>query len=162
MTKHSSGHPPTRKKPDTLKSNTLILRTAALVLLPLQLLFSIFLLLRGHDEPGGGFIAGLVASGAFSLYLFAYGKRATREILHLEPRDFLAFGLLLGTGAASLSLLLDEALMQSRSWTLRLGVAVEFKLSTVLLFDIGVYFAVLGTLLTIVFALMETEDQVEA
>src|SRR5690606_11409553 len=40
--------------------DTVILRTAAFFLLPLQLLFSIFLLLRGHDEPGGGFIAGLV------------------------------------------------------------------------------------------------------
>lgn len=47
-----------------VKSGTLILSVAARLLLPLQLLFSVFLLLRGHDEPGGGFIAGLVAAGA--------------------------------------------------------------------------------------------------
>ena len=162
MTKPSPGQAPSHNKPDTLKGNTVILRTASLALLPLQLLFSIFLLLRGHDEPGGGFIAGLVASGAFALYLFAHGKRATREILHLEPRDFLALGLLIGTAAASLSLFSGQALMQAQWWTLNLGTTSKVKLSTVLMFDIGVYFAVLGTLLTIVFALMETEDQEEA
>lgn len=51
-----------------MKSNTVILHTAALAIMPLQLMFSVFLLLRGHDEPGGGFIGGLVAASAFVLY----------------------------------------------------------------------------------------------
>jgi len=51
-----------------MKTNTLILHTAALFIMPLQLMFSLFLLLRGHDEPGGGFIGGLVAASAFVLY----------------------------------------------------------------------------------------------
>ena len=55
------------------KADSLIMRTAALVVLPLQLVFSVFLLLRGHDAPGGGFIGGLVASGALALYLYAFG-----------------------------------------------------------------------------------------
>jgi len=76
------------------ESNTLILRTATLFLMPLQLLFSVFLLLRGHDEPGGGFIAGLVASGAVVLFLFSYGVREARSLLRVDPRDFLAAGLL--------------------------------------------------------------------
>ena len=66
-----------------VKSGTIILNTAARLLMPLQLLFSIFLLLRGHDEPGGGFIAGLVAAGAFTLYLFAFGVSATKEVLRM-------------------------------------------------------------------------------
>jgi L-alanine-DL-glutamate epimerase-like enolase superfamily enzyme len=51
--------------------NSLILRTAARYLLPLLILFSIFLLFRGHNEPGGGFVAGLVAAAAFALYALA-------------------------------------------------------------------------------------------
>ncbi len=62
-----------------------------------QLMFSVFLLLRGHDEPGGGFIAGLVAAGAFTLYLFAFGVSATKEVLRMvDPRDLIGAGLFFG------------------------------------------------------------------
>ncbi|HAO26148.1 MAG: Na(+)/H(+) antiporter subunit B [Methylophaga sp.] len=137
--------------------NTLILHTAALFLLPLQLIFSVFLLLRGHDEPGGGFIAGLVASGAFVLYLFAHGVASTREIMRVEPRDLLALGLLLGLAAMFPGMFHGEAFLTAQWWEFSLG-ETDIKLSTVLIFDIGVYFAVLGTILTIVMSLTESEE----
>lgn len=74
------------------EGDSLILRTGALIILPLQLLFSVFLLLRGHDEPGGGFIGGLVASGAFALYLYAFGVDALSRLLKVSPKDILAVG----------------------------------------------------------------------
>ena len=58
---------------------SLILRTATRYLLPLLLLFSIFLLLRGHNEPGGGFVAGLVAATAFALYALSTNVAAARQ-----------------------------------------------------------------------------------
>ncbi len=73
-----------------MKPNTLILHTAALAIMPLQLMFSVFLLLRGHDEPGGGFIGGLVAASAFVLYAFSFGAQATRKLLRVHPKDLLA------------------------------------------------------------------------
>lgn len=139
-------------------SSTIILRTSALFLLPLQLLFSLFLLLRGHDEPGGGFIAGLVASAAFVLYSFAHGDEPTRKVLRLDPRDLLALGLLLALASSLPALLLGQPLLTAQWWTLDLGADNQVKLSTVLLFDLGVYFTVLGTLLTIVTSLTEVED----
>lgn len=141
----------------TIKANTVILHTAALFLLPLQLLFSVFLLLRGHDEPGGGFIAGLVAAGAFVLYLFAHGVPSTRKIMRVDPHDLLGLGLLLGSVAALPALLFGEPFLTAQWWSFYLG-AQEIKLSTVLIFDIGVYFAVLGTILTIVVSLNEAEE----
>ena len=70
-----------------MRSSSLILNTAALAIVPLQLMFSVFLLLRGHDEPGGGFIGGLVAASAFVLYAFAFGASACWPSLPLtEPR----------------------------------------------------------------------------
>ncbi len=146
------------KEPRVVKDNTVILHTAALFLLPLQLLFSMFLLLRGHDEPGGGFIAGLVASGAFVLYLFAHGVESTRKIMRLEPHDLLGLGLLLGLASALPAVLFGQPLLTAQWWTLHLGPSTELKLSTVLLFDIGVYFAVLGTILTIVVSLTEAGE----
>lgn len=75
---------------------TLILRVASRYLLPLLLLFSIFILLRGHYLPGGGFVGGLVASIAFVLHAFANGLDNTRTLLRVHPAVFMPIGLALG------------------------------------------------------------------
>lgn len=134
--------------------DSLILRTAALIILPLQLLFSVFLLLRGHDEPGGGFIGGLVASGAFSLYLFAFGIKALNRLFWVSPKDILSIGLLLGLLATLPSLLLGQAFFTAQ-WAEFYFAGTLVKLSTVLIFDIGVYLAVIGTLMTMFVAIAE-------
>ncbi|MBB3191302.1 Na+/H+ antiporter subunit B [Halomonas cerina] len=139
-----------------VKSSTLILGVAAQLLLPLQLLFSVFLLLRGHDAPGGGFIAGLVAAGGFALYLFAHGRRAMAAILKVAPRDLIGAGLLLGLLSVVPAWWQDEAFFTAQWWTLPFGI----PLSTPLLFDLGVYLVVLGALLTAITALVEI-DQVD-
>lgn len=140
-----------------IKDNTVVLHTAALVLLPLQLLFSIFLLLRGHDEPGGGFIAGLVAAGTVVLYLFAHGVESTRRVIRLDPRDLLGFGLLMSTLSAFPALFRGESILTAQ-WVFFEFAGQPMKVSTVLIFDIGVYFAVIGTILTIVISLTEAEE----
>ena len=66
--------------------NSLLLRTAARFLVTLLLLFSIFLLLRGHNEPGGGFVGGLVAAGAFALYGLASNVVEARRALRVDTR----------------------------------------------------------------------------
>lgn len=141
-----------------MKSNTLILHTAALAIMPLQLMFSVFLLLRGHDEPGGGFIGGLVAASAFVLYAFAFGAESTRKLLHVTPRDLLAAGLLFALASTIPALWSGEAMLTAQWWQLPLPGEGYLKLSTVLIFDIGVYLAVLGTLMTFVIGLMESEE----
>lgn len=139
-----------------VKSSTLILGVAAQLLLPLQLLFSVFLLLRGHDAPGGGFIAGLVAAGGFALYLFAHGRRATAAILKVAPRDLIGVGLVLGVLSTLPAWWQGEPFFTAQWWTLPFGI----PLSTPLLFDLGVYLVVLGALLTAITALVEI-DQVD-
>jgi len=74
---------------------SLILSTATRLLLPLLLMFSIFLLLRGHNEPGGGFVGGLVAAAAFALHAIAYSVAATRRLLIIDPRALIGTGLLI-------------------------------------------------------------------
>lgn len=141
-----------------MKSNTLILHTAALFIMPLQLMFSVFLLFRGHDEPGGGFIGGLVASGAFVLYAFAFGSEATRRILRASPRDLLAAGLLLALASTIPAFLAGQPMLTAHWWEVPLPGDSYLKLSTPLIFDIGVYAAVLGTIMTFVINLMEAEE----
>ncbi|PJX14451.1 Na(+)/H(+) antiporter subunit B [Halomonas sp. 141] len=138
-----------------VKSGTIILNTAARFLMPLQLMFSIFLLLRGHDEPGGGFIAGLVAAGAFALYLFAFGASATREVLRMvDPRDLVGAGLLLGMISVVPAWFMGEPFLTAQWWTIP---GIDFKASTPLIFDVGVYLAVLGSVMGMVMALMEVD-----
>jgi multicomponent Na+:H+ antiporter subunit B len=136
----------------TVMADSLILRTATLFILPLQLVFSVFLLLRGHDEPGGGFIGGLVAAGAFALYLYAFGKKALKQLVRVSPKDVLAAGLLLGLLATVPSVFFGEAFFTAKWLELSLGDNL-IKLSTVLVFDIGVYLTVVGTLLTMLLSL---------
>ncbi|HZJ36499.1 MAG TPA: MnhB domain-containing protein, partial [Gillisia sp.] len=74
---------------------TIILRTASDYLLPVLLIFSIFILLRGHYLPGGGFVGGLIASIAFVLHSFANGLSNTKALLHIHPGFLMPVGLAL-------------------------------------------------------------------
>ena len=87
---------------------SIILRTATKFLLPLLLLFSIFLLLRGHNEPGGGFVGGLVAAAAYILYALAYNVPSTLAALRLAPRTFIGIGLLIAGASGAVPLLLGR------------------------------------------------------
>lgn len=133
--------------------NSLILSTATRYILPLLLLFSLFLLLRGHNEPGGGFVGGLVAAAAFALYAIAYGVRTARRVLGVDPRTLIGVGLLVALGSGVLGLALGAPFMTGL-WS-EYAVPILGKVGTPLLFDIGVYLVVIGVTLTIIFALAE-------
>lgn len=127
-----------------------ILRTASRLLMPLLLMFAVFLLLRGHHEPGGGFIGGLVVSAAFVLHSIAFGVSASRRALLVDPSVFLGAGLLVAivSGAA--------AMVDGRPFMTGLWSTIDpFEVGTPLLFDVGVFLAVIGVVLTIVFTLAE-------
>ena len=97
---------------------TLIFRTAAPFLTALMLLFSVFVLLRGHNEPGGGFIGGLIAASAFAIHGLAFGVPAVRRALHFHPMAVSGFGLAL----AALSPLAERRLGLCALAMLLLGV----------------------------------------
>lgn len=131
---------------------SLILRVAARLLVPLMLLFSIFLLLRGHNAPGGGFVGGLVAGSGFVLYAFAVGTRQAAAVLRVEPQTLLAVGLACALGSGLLALGMGEAFLRSLWVDLYLPFGIEYHAGTTLIFDIGVYLVVVGTILLMVFS----------
>jgi len=138
--------------------NSVILATASRYLLTLILIFSVFMLLRGHNEPGGGFVGGLVAAAAFALYFIANGLDAARSILRIEPLRAAVLGLLLSLLSTLPSLVSGKPFMTAL-W-IDTGIEAIGKVGTPLLFDVGVYFLVLGITLTIIFALAEEECRV--
>lgn len=136
---------------------SIVLNTATRYLLPVMLLFSIFLLLRGHNEPGGGFVGGLVAAAGFALYSLASGVDAARRALQLDPHSLIGGGLLLALGSGTFSIALGQPLLTGYWATLDLPMVGEVNLGTPLIFDIGVYLVVMGVTLMIIFQLEEEE-----
>ncbi len=138
-----------------MKTQSLILTTATRYLLPLLLLFSFFLLLRGHNEPGGGFVGGLVAAAAFALYAIAEDVQSTRQILKVEPRVLIGAGVLTAAASGALPLFTGKPFLTAL-W-FKQPLPVLGKVGTPLLFDVGVYLLVLGVTLKIIFSLVEED-----
>jgi multicomponent Na+:H+ antiporter subunit B len=135
---------------------SIILSTASRYLLPLMLIFSFFLLLRGHNEPGGGFVGGLVAAAAYALYLIANGVEEAKKLLKAEPIKLIAIGLLLAILSALISVITGQDFMTA-TWA-KNEFPVIGKVGTPLLFDLGVYFVVLGIVTKIIFSLAEEDE----
>ena len=134
---------------------SLVLRTATRILFPLLLLLAVYLTLRGHNAPGGGFIGGLVAAGAFSLYLIAAGLGPMREALRVHPTRLLGAGLLLALVAGLIPTLQGQPFLTGLWGSFSFGWGEPIKQGTPLLFDMGVLLVVVGFTLTIVIALEE-------
>ena len=135
--------------------SSIILSAATRFLMPLQLLFSIFLMLRGHNEPGGGFAGGLVVAAAWTLYALATHVDDARRLLRVEPRTLLALGLLLAVISAIVPLLRGQPFMTGQWTELHLGPLGHLHIGTPIFFDIGVYLVVIGVTLNIIFTLAE-------
>ncbi len=134
-------------------SDSLILRTAARFLLVLLLVLAVFVLLRGHNEPGGGFIGGLLAAGGVAIYQLACGVARARGLLRVDPRALAGAGLLLALAGGIFSLA-DGLPFLTGLW-LEQELPGVGKLGTPLLFDTGVFLLVIGAVLTILFTLDE-------
>jgi len=126
--------------------STLIFRAMAPILAVLMLIFSVVIMLRGHNEPGGGFIGGLIAACAAAVYGMAHGAEAVRRLLRLDPLAYAGFGVLLAIAAGAIAALYGLPFLTALWLPLHLfGVPG--------LFDAGVYFVVFGTLSAVALAL---------
>ncbi|WP_137389955.1 MnhB domain-containing protein [Rhodoligotrophos defluvii] len=134
---------------------TVILRTIVPILTGLMALFSVFVLLRGHNEAGGGFIGGLIAASALALYGIACGVQSARQALVVHPIAIAGAGVFLAGGAGLLSFPLNLPYLTGLWWPVYLSAITTVYLSTPLLFDIGVYLVVVGAISSIAFALEE-------
>lgn len=133
---------------------TIIFKTASTYLLPLLILFSVFILLRGHYLPGGGFVGGLIASIAFIIHSFANGLEKTKTIIKFHPGFLMPIGLAIALLSGAAPLLIGQSLMTGL-WFDE-PIAVIGMVGSALFFDTGVYLVVIGVTLTIIFTISET------
>ncbi|MGF1657344.1 MAG: Na+/H+ antiporter subunit B [Verrucomicrobiales bacterium] len=138
---------------------SILLQAATQLIFPLQLGLSVFLLLRGHNLPGGGFIGGLVAASAFVLYGLTYGLTAAQTRLWVRPEKLIALGLIVAGLSMVPAMLINLPAMQALWLPFSIPTAVvdDLKLGTPLVFDIGVYLTVIGSAIIMVFSLQEEE-----
>ena len=136
--------------------NSTILKTASSYLLPILLLFSIFILLRGHYNPGGGFVGGLIAAIAFVLHSFTHGTEATLKLLRAHPSAFIPVGLGLAAASMFAPMLGGEPVMTALWFEEPLPVIG--MIGSALFFDLGVYVVVIGVVLTILFTIAQYSE----
>ncbi|MGO1233185.1 MAG: monovalent cation/H+ antiporter subunit A [Marinobacter sp.] len=135
----------------TRDAHPLMLKQLARPLLPLALMVSAYIFLRGHNLPGGGFIAGLITSIALLVQYIATGLVPTQDRIRFKYHNVIGLGLLFATIAGAGSLAFGHPFLTSTFEYLKWPVVGKFELASALIFDLGVYLAVIGaTLLALV------------
>ena len=133
-----------------------ILRTVARFAVPLTAWVSIVIFLQGHNLPGGGFIAGVMAAAAGAMYLLAFGAAKASRIPWWKVS---VVGLLISVLTGAGALLVGRPYMDHDIWHFHLPMVGEYELPTATFFDLGVYLIVMGTLMTIFVEMAQEEGR---
>lgn len=132
-----------------------IIQLAASRLLPVTLILSLLVFYRGHNEPGGGFIGGLMASAGFIFYAMAFDTQEARKKLKINPLTLMVLGLVTAVTSTIPALFAGNPFFTGEWISINLAFAGTLKLGTPLLFGLGVYLTVWGIMLMIIFNIME-------
>jgi len=137
----------------------LMLRTFAQLILPLTLMFGVYVFLRGHNEPGGGFIAGLIVASALIAQYMANGIEPTERKLHLPIHAIMGSGLLVALGTGLVSMGFGVPFLTSAFTHLDLPVIGDIEIASAIAFDLGVFLVVVGSTMLILLNLGRLTDR---
>ena len=125
--------------------SSLLFRNASRLILPLGLLFAAYMCFKGHNEPGGGFIGGLIAAVVFMLYAMANGRDALIDLLPVHPRVLVALGFGIALATAAVPLFVGYPMLRSFEVDeFPVGFGQSIHLVTAFFFDVGVTLVVIG------------------
>lgn len=125
---------------------------------PLVMVFSLYLLFAGHNQPGGGFAGGMTAGAALVLAYLAGGFAGLRRLVPVRASTILSAGLVLAMASSLIPMAFGLEFMESVIWEWELPLIGAVKLVTVLFFDTGVYLVVVGLALILLEAMGDTSD----
>ena len=114
---------------------------------------SVYFLLRGHNAPGGGFVGGLVMATAFIVQYMVGGTSWVESRLRIHPQLWIALGLLAAATAGIGALLASRPFLTTQATDVHLPLLGALHLSSVLVFDFGVYMLVVGATMLMLMAL---------
>jgi multicomponent K+:H+ antiporter subunit A len=132
---------------------SLLLQTISRVILPPALLYAVYLLFRGHNLPGGGFVAGLMTAAAIILQYVASERRSIEDNSPMRPEGLIALGLAFAVLTGIGSMLFSYPFLTSTFAHVHVPVLGDVELTSALFFDLGVYFVVTGITLSILLAI---------
>jgi multisubunit Na+/H+ antiporter MnhB subunit len=135
--------------------HSVILKVATRLLVGLILVFAVYLLFRGHNAPGGGFVAALVAGTGFALAAISEGPSVVRDAIRIDPERMAMLGLGLAILCGCAGWVAGRPFLTGLWWIASNGHSKTLAIGTPLFFDIGVFLTVLGTILTLILALEE-------
>ncbi|OAE52542.1 monovalent cation/H+ antiporter subunit A [Achromobacter mucicolens] len=123
------------------------------LLLPVAALISVYFLLRGHNQPGGGFVGGLIFATSVILQYMVGGVYWVESRSRLNPQNWIGIGLLCAGIAAVSAWLAYKPFLAALAWDVALPLIGHVHVSSVLLFDLGVYMLVVGSTVLVLVAL---------
>lgn len=123
------------------------------------LLASVYLLVAGHNHPGGGFVGGLVAGAGIAMRYVTGGIDEVRRLARLKPWTILGTGVLLASLTAAVPMLWGRDVLDSIKWDVEVPLFGHVAVSSVLLFDVGVYLVVVGLTLMVFEAFGDEYDR---
>jgi multicomponent K+:H+ antiporter subunit A len=150
-----------RQRPEAADAHPLVLVVAARVLLPLAVAVGIYIFLRGHNQPGGGFIAGLVVAIAVIMQYMASGYAWAAERARFDAHEFLGAGVLIAGLTGLGSFLFGRPFLTSSFGYFHVPLVGEVELATAILFDVGVFLTVVGTVLLSLSQIARVERRAE-
>ena len=132
------------------RPTTVIAETITQWSFPVIFLYSLYLLLAGHNNPGGGFIAGVMTAAALVLQYVVFGMREVQRVTPSSYLGLVALGLTLALGTGLGSLVLGWGFLKSGILHLQIPLFGEVEVVSAFVFDVGVYFIVVGVTLTVI------------
>jgi len=132
---------------------TLILSTLLRAIIPLFIGIALYMFFRGHNNPGGGFIAGLIASIPFMLHTMVFGCEKTKQQFKIRPRPLVSIGLIVALVSGMFSVVRGDPFM-TPIWVDE-KLPLIGKIGTPIFFDLGVLLVVFGVVLQVTFSLIE-------
>ncbi|GAB3795202.1 Na(+)/H(+) antiporter subunit B [Virgibacillus kimchii] len=141
-----------------IKTNNVMLHTLVRIVSFIILAFSIYLFFAGHNNPGGGFIGGLMTASAFVLMYLAFDMKTLKKSLPINFLNMIAWGLIIALVTGIVSMLLGFPFLTQFFDYFQIPLLGEVELTTALPFDLGVYLAVVGAALTIILTIAEDDN----
>jgi multicomponent K+:H+ antiporter subunit A len=145
----------------SVNAHPMMLVVATRVLFPLVLVVAVFIFLRGHNEPGGGFVSGLVVAIALIMQYIASGYSWAADRMRLGSQILIGAGVLIAGLTGVVSLIFGWPFLTSTYTYVELPLVGEFEVASAMSFDLGVFLAVVGVVMLSLAQIARVEARAE-